>query len=158
MPYSELYIYDESAEFLLVHAKDRHKVKAGTPVRASKSHNGYRLIKVQGKTRRLHRVIWELHNGPIPDGLEVDHIDRDKENNRIGNLRLVTKSQNAFNRANHSGKVLPKGIVFLPKGNTYQARIMVSGKRYVYHNQDLEKALQWLTAKREELHGEHRCN
>lgn len=158
MPYSELYIYDESAEFLLVHAKDRHKVKAGTPVRAAKAHNGYRLIKVKGKMRRLHRVIWELHNGPIPDGLEVDHIDRNKDNNLIGNLRLVTKSQNAFNRANKAGKELPKGIVFLPKGNTYQARIMVSGKRYVYHNQDLEKAAQWLKDKREELHGEHRCD
>lgn len=158
MNFSDYFIYDENAEFLLVHAKDRHKVVAGTPVRAYHSHNGYRLVTLLGKQYRLHRVVWTLHNGAIPDGKEIDHIDRDKENNRIENLRLVTKSQNAFNRANKSGKALPKGVIFLSKDNLYQARIMKQGKRHCFHDRDLDKCLKWLDEMRSKLHGEYRCD
>lgn len=155
MNFKDYYTYDENVEFLLIHAKDRHKVQAGTPVRASKGPNSYRVVKLLGKTHRLHRVIWELHNGPIPAGMEVDHIDRDKENNRIGNLRLATKSQNACNRANKVGKELPKGVIFLARDNLYQARIMKQGVRHRYHNKDLSKCLEWLEKMRQELHGDY---
>lgn len=46
---------------------------------------------------QLSRVIWGLHNGD-PGDLMVDHIDGDPSNNRIGNLRLATNSQNQMNR------------------------------------------------------------
>lgn len=38
---------------------------------------------------RLHRAVWEFHNGPIPDGYHVHHIDGDAANNDIANLELV---------------------------------------------------------------------
>lgn len=41
-----------------------------------------------------HRVIWEAVNGPIPDGLEIDHLNGNKADNRARNLEAVTKSQN----------------------------------------------------------------
>ena len=44
--------------------------------------------------RRLHRVVYETFVGKIPKGLEIDHIDGDKHNNDITNLRAVTRSQN----------------------------------------------------------------
>lgn len=158
MNFSEYYIYDENAEFSLRHTKDRRNVVAGSPVKASKGSNGYRLLKLLGKTYRLHRVVWMLHNGPIPDGMEVDHIDRNVENNRIENLRLATKSQNAFNRANKAGKALPKGIVYIARDNIYQARVMKQGERYHYHSKDLDKCLKWLDEMRSKLHGEYRCD
>ncbi len=43
----------------------------------------------QHKGRRLHRVVWEYHNGPIPDGCHVHHKDEDKANNNIENLELL---------------------------------------------------------------------
>lgn len=61
--------------------------------------DGYFSVSWRSKDRGrifsfLHRVIWELHNGPVPDGLEIDHIDADKSNNRIDNLQLLTRKEN----------------------------------------------------------------
>lgn len=42
----------------------------------------------------LHRLIWTAANGPIPEGLEVNHIDENKENNSIYNLNLMTHKEN----------------------------------------------------------------
>ena len=43
--------------------------------------------------RRLHRVVWEYYNCPIPRGYHVHHIDHDKGNNDISNLRLMTAKE-----------------------------------------------------------------
>jgi hypothetical protein len=45
-----------------------------------------------------HRVVWILANGPIPPGYEIDHVDNNPLNNKLENLRLATKSQNAMNK------------------------------------------------------------
>ena len=46
------------------------------------------------KYRRLHRLIWETFNGKIENELTVDHIDRNKSNNSLINLQLLTRSDN----------------------------------------------------------------
>lgn len=49
----------------------------------------------------LHRVVWEFHNGKIPDGMQIHHIDGDTSNNDISNLECLTPKEHT-NR--HSGK------------------------------------------------------
>lgn len=49
------------------------------------------------KPHSLHRQVWIYHNGKIPKGMTIDHIDRNKNNNQIENLRLATYSQNNLN-------------------------------------------------------------
>ena len=44
---------------------------------------------------RLHRLVWETFNGDIPDDLTIDHIDTNKKNNSLANLRLLTRSKNS---------------------------------------------------------------
>lgn len=44
--------------------------------------------------KRAHRVVYETFVGKIKQGLEIDHIDGDKHNNNISNLRMVTRSEN----------------------------------------------------------------
>lgn len=43
---------------------------------------------------RLHRIIWECVNGEIPDGMQINHIDENKDNNCISNLNLMTCKEN----------------------------------------------------------------
>ena len=59
---------------------------------------GYRnvVLPIDGRWRTLkaHRLVWEWHHGPIPDGLQVNHINLDKSDNRVANLELVTPAGN----------------------------------------------------------------
>lgn len=54
----------------------------------------YPRIGIDGKPRSLHRVVYETFVGPVPDGYVVDHINEDKGDFRLENLRVVTHSQN----------------------------------------------------------------
>jgi hypothetical protein len=74
--------------------------KAGT---LNKGQNRWK-VKYQQKLYMVHRIIYELFYGPIPEGLVVDHIDGDASNNHITNLRAVTPSINCRNarRSKHN--------------------------------------------------------
>lgn len=43
--------------------------------------------------KRLHRAVWEYYNGSIPDGYHIHHIDHNKQNNELSNLKIVTKEE-----------------------------------------------------------------
>lgn len=47
-----------------------------------------------GKSFRINRLVWQTFVGEIPDGLQVNHIDENKENNRLENLNLMTSKEN----------------------------------------------------------------
>lgn len=53
----------------------------------------------QRNGKRLHRTVWEYHNGPIPKGFHVHHRDHDRANNQPGNLTLVEGSQHLRHHA-----------------------------------------------------------
>ena len=70
---------------------------------------GYIRTMVQGTNYRCHRLIWNWHNGDIPEDLVVDHINGDKSDNRIENLRLLTQKRNlqiAFERRKNKTETL----------------------------------------------------
>ena len=61
--------------------------------------SGYRHIRLSQiglppKHFYIHRFVYEIFNGPIPDGMQINHIDSNKQNNCINNLELVTPSEN----------------------------------------------------------------
>jgi hypothetical protein len=60
---------------------------------------GYRLICINRKNLRTHRIIYIMHYGEIPENYEIDHIDRNIKNNKIENLRVATRQQNNRNRS-----------------------------------------------------------
>ncbi len=62
---------------------------------------GYGTLFVRNKRTRAHRAVWELHRGPIPAGMFIDHMCRVKSCVNPDHLRVVTKKTN--NLENHSG-------------------------------------------------------
>lgn len=46
----------------------------------------------------LHCLLWEIFNGPIPEGMTVDHINGNRLDNRLNNLRLLTPKEQLKNR------------------------------------------------------------
>lgn len=56
------------------------------------NHNGYVSVYSNGE-KLLHRLIWEEHNGEIPKGYQIHHIDKNKLNNDLNNLQLVNSSE-----------------------------------------------------------------
>jgi hypothetical protein len=92
--------------------------------------NGYKIIRVDKKMYQLHRLIWEDAHGPIAEGLCIDHIDGDKLNNRLSNLRLVTHKQNMENlhKANKTNQCGVKGVGAY-RGK-YRARIRSNNQPY----------------------------
>lgn len=43
---------------------------------------------------RVHRLVWEAFNGPIPEGMQINHLSEDKTDNRLENLSLVSAKEN----------------------------------------------------------------
>ena len=54
------------------------------------SSKGYLLTNVNGKTNSFHRLVWEKHNGKIPDGMVIHHINEKRKDNRLENLQMMT--------------------------------------------------------------------
>ena len=69
------------------------------------NHNDYLVVTIKGKKRRLHRLIWLMVYGEQPN--IIDHINFNKKDNRLINLRSVTNAQNVAHRNND----LPKSNV-----------------------------------------------
>ena len=66
-----------------------------------------------------HRLMWIHHNGTIPYLREIDHINRDKGDNRIENLRCVSVSTNRKNRLYISNGAIKKKIPIIACSNTH---------------------------------------
>lgn len=86
--------------------------------------HGYVQIGIDGKRYQAHRLAWLYVHGELPDGW-LDHKDGDKTNNRIGNLRIASVSQNHANRPAHSQREF-KGV-FRTKGGKFKAQIYYQG-------------------------------
>lgn len=88
--------------------------------------NGYRVIGVGQSRYYAHRLIYLYHYGVMPK--EIDHINRNRLDNRIENLRSVTRAENMMNKE-FSHK--PNGSVCWDKTHgRWKARVQCGGKKY----------------------------
>lgn len=96
--------------------------------RAGHKHiNGYWYVKVKGKLYKEHRLIFMMTYGRLPNG-EIDHIDRNLDNNDISNLREVSRSENCRNRASWGRTSQYRGVSLHKKTGRYQASIRHENK------------------------------
>ena len=92
---------------------------------------GYKILGLNGKPYILHRVKYQLFINRLLDDSElVDHIDRDKTNNSVDNLRIVDASVNAQNKSvqnvNKTSKY--KGVCWSKREEAFISKIMFDGK------------------------------
>ena len=93
-------IYSETSPSCIVWKESSGRFKANDPAGTKRS-DGY--WRVGSQKEYVHRVVWELFNGKIPDGLCIDHIDGNTSNNKIENLRLLTHKENMRNTKKSKG-------------------------------------------------------
>ncbi len=95
----------------------------------SRGNNGYCHVNFCNRDIYYHVIVWILSTGKIiPDGYEIDHINGNKIDNRIENLRLVTRRENQQNQKIHrEGKLF--GCSLHKPSNKYIAKIRICGKR-----------------------------
>lgn len=95
-PYYRLTI-DESG----IHLYSNSKQKKGGEMSQWKNAFGYLTTSILGKLRTIHGLVAEAVYGPCPKGMEVNHKDGNKLNNRPENLEYVTKAQNIAHSIAH---------------------------------------------------------
>lgn len=143
-----LYFNYDSISGNLVHAVrgiDTFSSAITYRIYASKSEGkiaGYRANRKDGKPRCIqlvvngrpflaHRVIWEMHFGPIPVGMVIDHINGNPWDNRLGNLRKCKPEDNLKNRStNRNSSSGYKGVSKSFRSETWRATIQANGVRY----------------------------
>ena len=138
----KLYVWREMSARGMLHNPDWFEAKGCIDIQT-----GYRAVMINNKSFKYHRVVyfihnqeWDIHNS-CRDNL-IDHIDQDKLNNNIENLRVVSHQQNIWNRKT-------KGFHFHRKSGKYLARITLNTKRMTigYFNTEDEAHQAYLNAK-----------
>jgi len=116
--------------------------------------NGYIHINILGKHRKAHRVAWILCNGEWPEH-EIDHINGDRADNRLVNLRDVPKSKNGKNTAKPNSGSTPRVGVRMHCSGKWQARITVDGRATSLGLYDKIEDAILAREKAEKMHGFH---
>ena len=110
-----------------------HLIKSGSrtkgQVAGSITDSGYIVIGVCGKNYRAHLLAWFYTYGEWPS-LDIDHINGNRADNRIKNLRVVTRKENSRNSSlrsnNTSGQV---GVSYMQRLGKWRAYITENGKQ-----------------------------
>lgn len=135
----------------------RGKCRAGS-VAGCVAHHGYIVIYVDGTLYYAHRLAWLHYYGTWPVGERpsggIDHVDRDKSNNRIANLRDISKRLNCQNVeiAPTNSRTGVRGVSLSRRG-TFVATLIVNGERKLFkHFRTMEEARRAREAARREHH------
>jgi hypothetical protein len=117
------------------------------------SSSGYATYK-NGNNIRMHRLVWELVNGPVPDDMDIDHINSNRLDNRVANLRLATRSQNLAHRTGYENKTGYRGVARRRTGR-YRGYVWKNQKQHWTATVDTaEEAARLRDDLAIELHGE----
>ena len=99
-----------------------HLIKGWSEVKGYINNKGYLVIRLNGKDYKKHRIVGYAFLGLDINNpkQQIDHIDRNKQNNNMNNLRIVSNQENMFNK-NFKG--------YRKYGKKYQSRIGINNNR-----------------------------
>ncbi len=101
---------------------------AGKQTMLSPPSNDYAMITIREKNYQAHRVIWAFHYGEWPIGC-IDHINGDKTDNRLCNLRVTSHAENMKNQKRRSTNTSGvTGVCWSKKDKRWVASIKVDGR------------------------------
>jgi HNH endonuclease len=134
------YDHETGKLFWLPRAKEDHPEQkklglwnsryAGREAFTTKDRKGYLKSPIFNVTFRAHRVAWALFYGAWPIG-QIDHINMDRADNRIHNMREASNGQNNRNRGVQSNNQTGyKGVFYDKRREKYVANLVVDGKLY----------------------------
>ena len=137
------------------HAFNKRGCKMGDRAGFVTDSRGYRRINVLDSQQYEHRMSFLMHYGWLPD--EVDHINRDKGDNRPCNLRAVSRTTNNYNKGlqsnNTSGTI---GVSWHKQRKKWAVRLCDNGKyRSFGLYEDKQEAVDVATAERDRIMKEH---
>lgn len=156
----KLFDYDAAAGRLIWKTSTRGH-KAGEVAGSLQVYNGqprYRQIVIGFGVREIttleHRLIWLWHHGYLPK--QIDHINLEKSDNRIENLRPANNSTNQMNilpRCNSSTGM--KGVCWDKSRSKWKATIKVDGRRFFLGRFDTQQEAYKARKAAQHLHGEY---
>jgi hypothetical protein len=126
MTKDEVQEFFEYKDGVLYWKKNQSNIKSGA-IAGNQRQDGYIDIGFKGKLIRAHRLIWLMHHGYMPEFL--DHINGVRNDNRLENLRVATRTQNQMNlkkRIDNSSGC--SGVFWNKQRNKWAARIQINKK------------------------------
>ncbi len=130
--------YDKDSGILTWKKIYKHRKRFGSAVNVYPDKAGYLVFVFNNKNYKTHRVAWFLYYGKWPN--QIDHINGNKKDNRVINLRNVTHTVNNFNKKLRSNNTSKKtGINWCCRYKKWRARINVKGVTYFLGYFNLKK-------------------
>lgn len=122
--FSEYLYYDEdSPSFLRWKVKVSQRSNANNIAGSLNKITGYSELMLKGRVYKCHRVVFELINGKFDKNLVIDHIDGNRSNNNINNLRLCSNAENSRNVTFNKNSPLPIGVSLSTGKNQFVATV-----------------------------------
>lgn len=152
----EVFNVDFELGLLFWKIKSAKQIKIGKGL-GWKNANGYLMVGLDYKQTMVHRIIWAMKYGVWPKN-QIDHINGNKTDNRIKNLREVTNAQNCANRKKSSilSKTGIRGVFFDKNRKKFRAQITKNGKStHLGMFMTVEDACAAYIAASQQLHGEY---
>lgn len=144
----EIFNYENGFLFWKKKSSDSSHIKVGDLAGCYK--RKYATVCVFGKHQKVHRMIWIYHNGDC-DSEMIDHKNGDTQDNRIENLRPVSRSQNACNaKIRSDNKSGFTGVKYNKKSKKWEAQISYKKKRIYLGG--FEKIEDAIVARKSALH------
>ncbi len=128
MEYKDLFEYNESSPSCLTWKIDRYSGRgykrqvawAGSQAGSVDVH-GYYTVPFNRKNIRCHLIVARLNGLFVSDGFEIDHEDQNRKNNKIGNLRVVSRTRNMRNKTKYQSNT--SGVTGVYEYTTIQKNI-----------------------------------
>ena len=130
------FLYEVNGDGTIIrNVKSKKHLKCFKKSHNSKTEYWCTQVNIKHRVRKvfLHRVVAECWLGPRPEGMQVDHIDRNSLNNHYTNLRYVTKSEQMLNRDYSSFEEQALKNLAIKNGGKLNPVILVrDGKSYEF--------------------------